>query len=212
MNIKQFAFSVSAFSLAVFILFVSILRSASVRYEFNGDVNGNGSSAVLGDSDSEIPYELAYPGGVLPDHPLWSLKAGRDRVWDFITTDPSKDADLALLFADKRVAMSKILFENGDPELGYSTLTKAEKYLESAAEKGEANKKAGIDNSEFLLRLANASLKHRYIIEEILEVAPEDAKPQIVETADYSYRSYKMAQRLLGEYGVSAPENPFNWN
>lgn len=209
---RQIAFTITSLVLAVFILFISIMRTAAVSYDFNGDINGNASSAVLGDSSMDIHYDLAYPGGVRPDHPMWFVKATRDKAWDLITNDPAKDAELSLLFADKRIGMSKILFEEGNPELGYSTLEKAEKYLEEAANKSEENKKAGIDNSEFLLRLATASLKHRYVIEEILDVAPEDAKPRIVETADYSYRSFKTAQKLLGEYGLTTPENPFNWN
>jgi len=57
-----------------------------------------------------------------------ALKAIRDKLWHVLTMDASKEAELSLLCSDKRLGMSKILFERGKPELAFSTLTKGEKY------------------------------------------------------------------------------------
>lgn len=208
--LRRLAIISSVLLLAFGILFTSVLRTASVKYEFS--MPASGSPPVLGEETVEIDYFLAYPGRVLPDHPLWPLKALRDRIWLFITTNPSRSAELKLLFADKRVTMSKILFEKGKPEVGFSTLTKAEKYLEEAVNQEKENRQKGIDTSELLSRLAQASLKHAQVMEEILTIAPEDAKPGIIQTEDYAKRAYEDAKNGLLESGLPVPENPFDWN
>lgn len=211
--LRRLAIVFSVLIFAFGILFTSALRTAAVKYEFS-DVQETGTKTqtlVLGEETVNIDYFLAYPGRVLPDSPLWPLKALRDRIWLWITTNPSRRAELNLLFADKRVAMSKILFEKGKSEVGYSTLTKAEKYLEEASIQERQNRENGIDTSEFLSRLAKASLKHAQIMEEIRKIAPDDAKPGIVQTGDYAKSTYEDARNALQEKGLPVPENPFDW-
>ena len=195
------------------ILFTSVLRTAAVKYEFSEspDIALDGTPQVLGEESIEIDYYLPFPGKILPDSPIWPLKAIRDRVWLWITTNPSRSAELKLLFADKRVAMSKVLFEKGKPEIGFATLTKAEKYLEEASIQEQENRKEGIDTSDFLERIAKASLKHAQVMEEIMEIAPEDAKPGVIASGDYVKRAYENARNALLEQGLEPPENPFDW-
>ncbi len=209
--LRRLIITASVLLFAFGILFTSVLRTAAVKYEFSETAANIEGPRVLGEEAVEIDYYLPYPGRVMPDSPLWPLKALRDRVWYWITTNPSRRAELKLLFADKRVAMSKILFEKGKPEIGYSTLTKAEKYLEEASNAERQNRENGIDTSEFLGRLAKASLKHAQVMEEILDLAPEDAKPQIIQTENYAKRAYEQARNGLQELGLPAPENPFDW-
>jgi len=199
---------------AIGILFTSVLRTAAVKYEFS-DMPQNGSGRtlrVLGENDVNINYNLAYPGKILPDSPLWPLKALRDRVWLWITTNDSRKAELQLLFADKRISMSKILFENGKPEEAYSTLTKAEKYLAEASAGEKANREKGMDTSEFLMRLSYASLKHAQVIDEITQIVPEDVKPSVIATKEYPKKVFEETRNSLLEIGIDPPENPFDWN
>jgi hypothetical protein len=194
------------------VLFTSILRTASVKYEFNGISSGKAQdSSVLGQSDIHIDYFLAYPGKVLPDSVLWPIKALRDKVWLMLTTNPSRKAELKLLFADKRLGSAKVLFEKDKSEIAFSTLTKAEKYLEKAVATEVENRKKGIDTSEFLERLANASLKHFEVMEEIIAIAPEDAKPKVNEAQNYAKMVYERSRDALMEIGRTPPENPFEW-
>ena len=72
------------------------------------------------------------------------------------------------------------------------------------------NRKKGADTKAFLTQLANASLKHREVINEILMIAPEDAKPEIIKTENYSRDVYKNSRNILYSLGMPAPENPFN--
>lgn len=193
------------------ILLTSVLRTASVKYEFS-ESPSDVKAEVLGEETVNIDYYLPFPGRVLPDHPLWPLKALRDRVWLWITTSPTRRAELKLLFADKRLGSAKILFEKDKTEIGFSTLTKAEKYLEEAVNQEKENRKKGIDTSEFLEKLAKAALKHAQVMGEILLVAPEDAKPKIIQTEDYAKRAYEEARNGLLDKGLKPPESPFDWN
>lgn len=158
-----------------------------------------------------IDYFLANPGKVLPDNPIWPLKVIRDQVWYYSTTDDGRRADLYLLFADKRVAASLKLFENGEYNTGFSTLLKSQQYLEKALEKEKQNRETGIDTYEYLDRLAKASLMHYYVIEQIKSIAPEDAIPAIVRIEDYPKRAYFESAGRLRSIGRPAPENPFGW-
>jgi hypothetical protein len=207
---RKIVLTTSALVLAILILSISILRTASVRYEFY-DVKRVGDQKILGETDERIDYFLVFPGNVLPDSPLWPLKALRDRLWLSLTTNPSRKAELKLLFADKRLGSAQILFERNKPEIGLSTLTKAEKYLEEAGNQEEENRKNGLDTSEFLDRYSKASLKHYQVMEEITKVAPEDAMPTVIETEVYAKNAFELSRNALLEQGLKPPENPFDW-
>ena len=192
------------------ILLVSILRTASVKYDFTSETVEK--VQVLGDTNiTKVNYDLPYQGRIMPDSPLWPLKALRDKIWLFITTNSSRRAELDLLFADKRLASAKILFEKDKPELAFTTLSKAEKYLEEAMLQENENRKKGMDTSQFLERLALASLKHFEVMEGIMTIAPEDAKPKIVEAQSYAKKVFESSRDALNEKGITPPENPFAW-
>jgi len=211
--IRRIALTLSVIVLAFGILFTSVLKSASVKYSFSQPTNHiqNSGPAVLGEQkEIEIDYYLPFPGRILPDHFLWPLKALRDKLWLLVTTDAGKKAELKLLFADKRIVMSKTLFETDKPEIAFSTLTKAEKYLQEASNQEEKNREEGMETDEFLLKLAKAALKHRQVMEEILLIAPEDAKPGIIETQNAPRRVFGEKRDALLEQGLTPPQNPFN--
>lgn len=198
----------ASFALAFGVLFISVLQSASISYVFATPTPG---AMVLGVKTPDIDYQLPFGGGVLPDNPLWDFKAVRDRIWYLITADPLKKAELALLFSDKRLSSSATLFVNKKPDIALSTLTKGEKYLELAVLEEQIARKKGYDTSGFLKKLALSSLKHRQIIEsEILPLAPEDAKPEIVKAEDYAKEAYKSSRDGLSDKGVPSPNNPFD--
>lgn len=194
--------------LAVGILFTSIARTATVKYAFRSPV-GEKDPQVLGES-ATIDYNLPFPGRVLPDSTLWPLKAFRDKVWYLLTPTPEKKAELNLLFADKRLVMARMLFEKDKPEIAFSTLTKAEKYLESVIEKEEEARERGVDTEELLTNLAKASLKHYEEMEKMIAIAPDDAKPEIIKIREiYSERLYERTRDVLYEEGLTPPQNPF---
>lgn len=195
-----------ASTLALVVLSVSIVRTIGPKYVFS-------QTPKLADEITKpriagVDYYLAFPG-VLPDSFLWPLKVLRDRIWIVLTRDPLKKSEIYLLLADKRLAASSALIEGGKYELGVSTLTKAEKYLESAVSQERLARGSSAETGQFLEKLALASLKHREVLEEIILKVPEDAKPVVNQTLDYSKKAYEETSHGLAEVGRPIPLSPF---
>lgn len=113
-----------------------------------------------GQIQAGVNYYLPYPG-ILPDHPLYWAKMTRDRLQLLLIADKELKAEKMLLYADKRLGAGWALVEGQKADLGVTTLTKGEKYLEQAAQLGEA---AG-----FKEKITKARLKH----EEVLKLLAE---------------------------------------
>ncbi|MBN1169369.1 hypothetical protein JXA63_05795 [Candidatus Woesebacteria bacterium] len=208
--LRKVAYVAVPLFIAFFVLLTSIFKSAAVVYDFSDEAaHFPTDGIVLGDNDINIEYPLVYPGKILPDHFLWPVKAMRDRAWLFLTTNDSREAELLLLLADKRLASAKVLFDEGKADLGYTVLTKAEKYLEEASQKEMQNRKEGIDTSMCLERLARASLKHLQVIKEVSLNAPEDAQPQLKSLEKMPHEVYEDTLHALNEKGMQCPQNPF---
>lgn len=208
---RKYLLGIAVFAISFGILSVSFLESASVKYAFATPVPS--STSILGkDSKIQVDYFYAYPGKIMPDSPFWQLKALRDKVVLLFSLRSSVKAEKTLLFADKRIQMAKILFEMGKPDLGMATLAKAEKYLEQSSLYEQKARGAGDDTVSFLTTLATASLKHRLTIDEILAIAPDDVKPEIIKLEDYAKNTYKTCRDALNSKGVTAPKSPFDWD
>ena len=197
----------ASFFLAFSILIVSVFRIAQVKYVFSQAPNPTSQP-----KPTEITYNLPFAGPIQPDSVLWPFKALRDQVWLTLTFNSSKKAELYLLMADKRLANSQTLFKNQKPDLAVSVLTKAEKYLELAQRQERVAKQSGSNTIGFLQKFILATLKHRQVADEILAIAPEDARPLITKTQDYPKRLYQEAKNGLLEQGAVAPQNPFDQN
>lgn len=60
----------------------------------------------------KVEYILPYPG-ILPTHPLYVLKTIRDRIIEFLITDPVRKAEFYILQADKKLNMGVFLTNTG---------------------------------------------------------------------------------------------------
>ncbi|MBN1263667.1 MAG: hypothetical protein JW991_04915 [Candidatus Pacebacteria bacterium] len=130
-------------------------------------VDDEATGAVrLVEAENAVDYYLPYPG-ILPDHPLYLLKMIRDRIQLFLTTNRLKKAERLLHYADKRIGAAEVLVEGGKPELGITTATKAEKYLEQAIAQEKEASEDGIETLAFLERLEIACLKHEEVLSAI---------------------------------------------
>jgi hypothetical protein len=208
--LRRILLSSTIFVVAVVILGVSVFQSSSISYALS--VATPSPKAVIEARPSEIDYTFVYPGKVLPDNPLWSLKALRDKILYLITSNSLKKAERVLLYSDKRLLASQELFRKNKPDIALSTLSKGEKYLEIATSQEGIARQNGIDTKDFLVKLANASLKHRQVIEEMMSLVPEDGKPNVVRSLDYSKDSYKYSRDGLNSMGAVGPINPFDGN
>src|SRR5579872_2843246 len=117
-----------------------------------------------------VDYAMPYPG-ILPDSPLYPLKAFRDRVVSFFITDASKQADFDLLQADKRVAAGEYLLQEKNPnkELISETISKGENYFGDAIKNIAVAKNEGQLTNDFLDKLTRAGEKHQQIFLQMAE-------------------------------------------
>ncbi len=113
------------------------------------------------------------------------------------------------MFADKRLASAKILFEKGKNEDGMSILTKGEKYLELAKVEERIAHQKGIDTTEFLQKYSLATLKHREVLDQMALTIPENMKPMIVNIENYPKNLYLESKNNLLDEGAPVAQNPF---
>lgn len=81
----------------------------------------------------KIEYTLPYPG-ILPDHPLYVVKRIRDYILERVIVEPVRKGEFYILQGDKRLQMGVMLIDAGKEELGESTISKAEKYMEKSVQ------------------------------------------------------------------------------
>lgn len=144
------------------------------------------SPSEMGASSSgiqEIKYYLPYPG-ILPDSPLYKLKAARDRIMLWLTWDEGKKAERELLYADKRINAAQVLAEGGKVQLGVTTATKAEKYLATAAERTIGMSKKGKDVKSFMNTLKQATKRHIEMLSELINRTNGGEKAVVEKTLD----------------------------
>jgi len=166
-----------------FILFAALLSLAVLPNRgvgaYSDEKEGNGERAAVLDSEPESESRLFYPlpyPGILPNNPLYPLKALRDRVLEFLIRDPLKKADFYLLMSDKRLNMGIFLTDRKQPSLAESTVSKGEKYFFKGVELVE-----NIESQEEKQQLANkykkALLKHEEVVNNLKNNSPEKLKP-----------------------------------
>lgn len=141
----------------------------------------------------KVDYVLPYPG-ILPDHILYPVKMLRDRIMDFLIKEPIKKAEFFILMADKRLGAGRALIEGGKSGLGESTITKGEKYLERAANELFQAQEQGKEAGNLTEKLEKSVLKHLEVLEEVLNKAPEQARPGLENALEKTQKGY---QRVL---------------
>lgn len=142
-----------------------------------GVENTSTEGAVL--RPARINYELPYPG-MLPDNPLYFLKAIRDGLVKRLINDDMKMARFSMLNAEKRTFAMMLLIEKNKDKLAIETMSKGNNYLDdsiNAIKKYHKSHPKSADVKPFLLQLDASVLK-------ILEVQND-----IKESVDDSYRN-----------------------
>ena len=115
-----------------------------------------------------VEYPLPYPG-ILPDNPLYFMKALRDRVVSFFIYDPLKKAEFDLLMADVRLNAAQYLFAKGESKysLAETTISKGENYFYNSLIMVSEAKQQGMQVNDFVSKLIIASQKHQQVIKEL---------------------------------------------
>lgn len=138
----------------------------------------NASAQSIDLDGREVPYTLPYPG-LLPDHPLYFLKAVRDRVQDVFIVDRLENAKLYIHYSDKRANAARSLAEKGRNDMAITTMSKAEKYALKVPDLLKKTKKK--DRVEVIEQAKTSNQKHKQLIEEFLKELPEGDEVRITE-------------------------------
>lgn len=156
----------------------------------------NYSQQITTTPDNKIVYQLPYPG-ILPDHPLYSLKVIRDRIQVFLTRDNLKKAEIYLLYSDKRLAMGQDLEKKGKASLAISTISKGEKYFLKIPELLRQAKEQGTSPSaEVVERIKVSNQKHKEVIGEMLQNIPQGSQEELNSVLKISQESEEAMRRL----------------
>lgn len=208
--VKKLSLVFVVLTFSFLVLTVSILKASAIHYDYSQPPNFEPDRDASDKLVYDITFNSYYHGNVLPDNPLWNLKVVRDRLWILVTTDPAKRSELYLMLADKRLGAASYLFLNKKTDLGISVLTKAEKYLEASVDcEQEAKRENKINSLDLVYKISSASLFHRQIIEDIMNVTTEQAKPMVVLSLDYPKRIYRETSSYLVAGGMRPIPNPF---
>ena len=167
-------FILSAFLAIAF--FVVAFNSHAAQDSSKDEINISTPS-----SNKTIDYTLPYPG-LLPDSPLYILKAARDRIVSILISGPVKKANFNLLQADKRLNEGVFLFNKGEKKysLGESTISKGENYFEQGISEIEKAKKQGIIVEDISQRFHLASLKHKETIKSLIDKTRGDVRQRLI--------------------------------
>lgn len=165
----------------LFILIISFIFFSSIAISFAKDSSKEDTLSSTPSSNKTIDYTLPYPG-LLPDNPLYILKAARDRIISILISGPVKKANFYLLAADKRLNEGVSLFNKGEKKysLGESTISKGENYFEKGISKIEMAKKQGIIVEDISQRFHLASLKHKEIITGLIDKTRGDVRQRLI--------------------------------
>lgn len=162
--------------LAGTILSVSLGRTCLGGYKA---YSATPSPSVTPDPTPTIPpkvnYYLAYPG-ILPDQPLYKLKAIRDRVRLMMVKKSPQRVALLLLYADKRIGAGVALIEGNQIGLGVTTMQKGGKYYEQAVLLASELTNQGVDIEPIRDSLSKAPLKYIEEIDVLLEKTTSEGR------------------------------------
>jgi hypothetical protein len=124
---------------------------------------------------NNVQYTLPYTG-ILPDNPLYFLKALRDNAYGLLITDPLKKSEYDLLMADKRLGGAEALLLKNKNDLAITTLSKSGNYFYQAVQQAAAAKKQGVNADGVIGTLITASLKHQQTIFKMIQESSKSAK------------------------------------
>ena len=156
---------------------LSVIKSSQARDQSVISVESANPSVpvvVVASPKTTVDYYLSYPG-ILPDHPLYWVKMLRDRLLLWLTQDRASKIEKIVTYADKRIGAAQVLIEGGKVQLGITTATKAEKYLEQAV--SEYNKwDTQQAKPEIKEKITKAIAKHEEVL--TLLIAKTDNGPK----------------------------------
>ncbi|KKU95629.1 MAG: hypothetical protein UY27_C0012G0016 [Candidatus Gottesmanbacteria bacterium GW2011_GWA1_48_13] len=173
-------------------LVVLLAVVSAPSYSFAKTENAVAQPVTTQPAEVKPEYPLPYPG-VLPDHPLYSLKALRDKILDMLIVDPIRKSEFYILQGDKRLQMGVMLVDKGRTTLGEQVVSKGEKYMYQAVYGLMTLKQGRKEIPGYLLdRLEQSLAKHAEVLGTLVTRATEPDKSGLA-------GSLELVGKLTGE-------------
>ena len=144
----------------------------------------------------QAPPEYLYPG-VLPDHPLYFLKALLYKIREFFVFGDVAKTRWFLKMADKRAAEARELANKGKEKLAQKASEQAVAARDKAAERLKVAKAAGKDVEELVEKLEAVSIRQQVVLDQVLEKVPQQAKEAIRRAKERSKKGHERAIEVL---------------
>ena len=150
------------FGAAIFILFISFMSASRV---------------YSGDSFAASRSSLYWGTQLLPDHILYPISAGFDRLQ--LQLSPAKSRPLIqVALAYRRLAAAEALVQKGKKNIALSTLTKSIKYMNQAGHVVLSSRKTDITPNQMQSILAQYEVEYDQLTDQFNE---EDGKSLLLQ-------------------------------
>jgi hypothetical protein len=147
------------------ILAILVFAASSISFAQIETPASSPSASPAPEKQEKVNYDLPYPG-LLPDSPLYFLKAIRDRVIQFLVSDPQKKAEFNLLSSDKRTNAGYYLIVKDKDDMGVLYISKGNNYMHTAIIDA---KNAGEKGKTVLDKIKPSIKKHEEVVEGVLD-------------------------------------------
>jgi hypothetical protein len=173
MNIKQLFLSAIFFCVAIYIPLVTAYAQESAS-------SASDSGLVQITTPTPADYQLPYPG-MLPDNPLYFLKAIRDAITALFLSKPLDKATFDLQQSDKNIQASYLLIsqQQGKTMLALQTFSQGQDDFDQAITQATSAKKQGYSTKDLATKLSEANQKHEQILEAIAQSAHQNSSQTI---------------------------------
>lgn len=177
-------------------LFITVIYVALV-------INPNNARAEdIASSSAYVKYDLAYPG-MLPDNPLYKLKLIRDKITNFLISDPRRKVDFYLLQADKGILATAILIDKNEVTFAENTALRAEHSMTLINTQITALQKKPDDS--FFEKLIIASKKHQEVLLSLIKRLPKEKQQVFTTVLNFSKSNLATLERF-------SKRNPKIWS
>lgn len=182
------------YAFCVLILVILVSAPFTVFAQDEGMISPTPTATL--NSATKVEYALPYPG-MLPDNPLYFMKAFRDRIIGMLINDPLKKAQFNLLTSDKRLNAAQSLLAAGKTQDVVSVVSKSNNYFELGLESAATAQKAGENTRNTLLGMQTAGLKHYEIVLGMSKRVDKQYRSQIKKELDRISQFNKTISKLL---------------
>jgi hypothetical protein len=148
---------------------------------------------------------------ILPDDPFYQAKQQLETEQLSTTLDPLEKATLHIKHATERLAGVKEMISKGKSEFVEDLLKDYENSIDGAMDEVKRAQVQGKDVRKALEAVERSTKKHIEVLTELLDKAPEQAKPAIQHSIEVSKRGRNIALEMLtriqrDEITIGSPE------